>query len=31
MEAGIRLEMRFLGIVNLYVIGAGVVHTGAGY
>jgi hypothetical protein len=31
MKAGIRLDTRFLGIVNLYVIGSRVVHTGAGY
>jgi outer membrane protein assembly factor BamA len=30
MKAGIRLETRSLGIVNLYVIGSGAVHTGAG-
>jgi outer membrane protein assembly factor BamA len=31
MKAGIRLETRYLGIVNVYVIGSRVVHTGAGY
>jgi outer membrane protein assembly factor BamA len=31
MKAGIRLDTRALGIVNLYVIGSFLVHHGAGY
>jgi len=31
MKAGIRLDTRYLGIVNLYVIGSRLVHTGASY
>jgi len=31
MKAGIRLDTRYFGVVNLYVIGSRVVHTGAGY
>jgi outer membrane protein assembly factor BamA len=31
MKAGIRLDTRYCGIVNLYVIGSRVVHTGSGY
>jgi hypothetical protein len=31
MKAGIRLDTRYLGIVNLYAIGSRTVHTGSGY
>jgi outer membrane protein assembly factor BamA len=31
MKAGIRLDTRYCGIVNLYVIGSRLVHTGASY
>jgi hypothetical protein len=31
VKAGIRLETRSLGLVNLYVIGSHIAHTGTGY